>query len=176
METTSIKKYYSVPMDTERGEAIRNFVAKAKECVERTKKVALQLGAVSYCESPNAVYPGIGIGSLVFNRPQSKRAYQLIGRRKKVYEYIPMYTTPRGKDIIKKILGINPIGSEEFAAAFNLPDNVKFAPSWFEESGYYYLCTRYEMGDEYTEIGMRDFEDAKERLEEQDKERENGSC
>ena len=155
---------YKVSADSERGKAIQEFIGRAKESAQRSSDLAKELGAVSYTQSPNAVFPQVGIGSLVFDKPQCKRVYKRIGRKRGLYECIPLSYTTQGKEILKKILELRVVNSRDIRAAFGIPDKAEFAPAWFEHDGFFYLRARYEMGAEYTVISEYDYEEEERKM------------
>lgn len=147
--------YYKVSLaDTHRGRCISEFMEKGKKAAEAADSLAAELGAESRTDRPGCLYPGVGIGSLTFRRVPNLFAYQFIGKG----EYIPNMQNEKGKEIARKIVELPDVTSDDFRIAFGIPANQTRTPQWFVYKGKAYLCSRYQLGEEYETILKQKFE------------------
>lgn len=138
--------YYRINLRSEDGKRVRDFIHKGVEARRATEKLARMLGAVAWTEEPHTLFPGTGIGSLMFDTPQSGHRYKYIGQRKgNVGEYIPNHTHAKGKEIIRHISQLPRISGEDVVKAFGLTGEEKTTPAWFVKGSLVYAHTHYEL-------------------------------
>ena len=169
MEIIKNHSFYKVSLASARGEAINSLLEKAKSAAKAADDLTLALGAESRTEAPNALCPGVGIGSLIFGRAQSSKKYKLIGNRGKMQEYIPNMDEPKGKEISRRIYLLPVITPDEYRAAFCLPDEVGMAPSWFLSGDTMFLKCAYGLSEEFVPVTEREFEEEREMVEKEGK-------
>lgn len=157
--------YYKILLEEhERGMAISLFLEKMKELGKAADQLARELGAESRTEAPNATCAGLGIGSLIFTKPQSSKKYQRIGSRGKKIEYIPNMNQVKGKKIAGRIADLPTMSSAEFRASFGIPKDATLSPAWFVSGNFMYLKCRYAMGEEFVAIEEKEFEEEREKI------------
>lgn len=147
------KHYYKVNKETHRGRCICELIEKGKKMAQATEKLALELGADSYTDRPGTLFPGMGIGSLIFKRMPNLWKYQSIGQG----EYIPNMKTEEGKEIAKRISKLPELSADDYRIAFGIPINKSKTPAWFMYGKFFYLCSTYTLGEEYTAIVEQEF-------------------
>lgn len=153
--------YYKVSLNnTHRGRCIVEFMEKGKKAVEAADRLAAELGAESRTDRPGCLYPGVGIGSLKFRSVPNLFAYQFIGKG----EYIPNMQSEAGQKIVKRIISLPDVTSDDFRIAFGIPVNQNRTPQWFVYRGKVYLCSRYPLGEEYETILRQEFESKRKKL------------
>ena len=128
------RNYYKVKLDTHRGRCILDFIEKGKKAAQAAENLMADLGAKGYTDNPRALYPGIGIGSLVFGGTPNLWEYQSIGKG----EYIPNMKTDAGKEIAKRIAALPDLSPNDFRIAFGIPVNQFKTPAWFIHKEYVY--------------------------------------
>lgn len=165
MEILKNHSFYKVSLQSARGEAISALLEKAKLAAEAADQLTKELGAESRTESPAALCPGVGIGSLIFERAQSSKKYRHIGSRGRLQEYIPNMDEKKGKEIARRIYHLPGIDAEEYRAAFGLPADVKVSPSWFISADTMFLKCAYELSEEFVPIGEEEFEEERKKKE-----------
>lgn len=165
MEILKNHSFYKVPMQSDRGKKIGRLLEQAHAAAEAADRLTVELGAESRTEAPNAVCPGLGIGSLIFRRARSSKKYQCIGSVGKSSEYIPNMYEPKGKEIARRIYDLPTVTPEEFRSAFSLPDDVEVSPSWFISGDTMFLKCCYALSEEFVPIEEEAFEQERERRE-----------
>lgn len=156
----SEKHYYKVKLDTHRGRCISEFIEKGKKAAQAAEELMTELGAKGYTDNPRALYPGVGIGSLIFMGVPNLLQYQFIGKG----EYIPNMKTDAGKEIAKRIAALPEVSSDDFRLAFGIPINQSKTPAWFIYNERAYVCSSYSLGTEYTQIVESEFLSKKKKL------------
>lgn len=155
------KYYYKVEISTSRGMQIKEFLQKGIKAIREADRLAKNLGAVSRTDSPGCLIPGVGIGSLVFEKKPDRITYMSIGNN----EYVPNPKTDEGRKLLRKISKLPMLTPFDALLAFGIPVNQNRTPAWFQEKNFFYLCCSYKLGPEYTEILSHEFEQKKKQLE-----------
>ena len=153
--------FYRIPFSSERGKSIKNFFGKGKEAALAAEELAKELGADGYTDRPGRLYPGIGIGSLVFGKRPSSKRYLPIGEG----EYIPNMKRKEGMEIAKRIARLPYVTGFDFCVAFGIPVDKKVTPKWYVYGGAVYLSSHYPLGEEYAVITEDEFEKHREEAE-----------
>ena len=153
--------FYKIPLSSERGKSIKNFLEKGKEAALAAEELAKELGADGHTDCPGRLYPGIGIGSLVFGKRPSSKRYLSIGEG----EYIPNMKRKEGMEIAKRIARLPYVTGFDFCVAFGIPVDKKVTPKWYVYDGSVYLSSPYPLGEEYIVITEEVFEKHKEEAE-----------
>ena len=162
MEQSENYYFYRLPMSSERGKEISKLIENIKEAIDGADHLMKELGAVRRTESPDAIYPGLGIGSLLFLHPQSGKKYIYIGKNGDKDEYIPNINEPKGKEIAIRIRALPYISSDMFRNAFGLSKDKDRTPAWFIHKEILYVRSSYKMKKEYIAINEAEFEYYKE--------------
>lgn len=145
--------YYKVKLDTHRGRCISELIEKGKKAAQAAEELMTELGASGYTDSPRALYPGVGIGSLVFKGVPNLWQFESIGKG----EFIPNRKTDAGKEVAKRIAALPEVSSDDFRLAFGIPVNQSKTPAWFIYNEKVYVCSSYSLGTEYTQIVESEF-------------------
>lgn len=157
----AVRYFYKAPLSSERGKSIKNFFEKGKKAALAADELAEELGADGRTDRPGRLYPGVGIGSLVFaKRPSSKRYLPIGGD-----EYVPNIKRKEGYGIGKRIGSLPTVTGFDFCVAFGIPVDKKVTPKWYVYGGDIYLSSPYPLGEEYTVITEEEFELHKENAE-----------
>lgn len=157
-ETPQYFHYYKVSLSSDRGQKIEKFISMAESAVHAADTLTKELGAEARTEAPGAVYPGLGIGSLIFRKQQHRKRYECIGKSKNGIEYIPNAKENKGIDIIKKIYALPYVGSRDIKEAFGIDGNETKSPLWFIHNNEVFLRCEYELCDDYISIEKAEFE------------------
>lgn len=152
--------YYKVKLDTHRGRCISEFIEKGKKAAQAAEELMTELGASGYTDSPRALYPGVGIGSLVFKGVPNLWQFESIGKG----EFIPNRKTDAGKEVAKRIAALPEVSSDDFRLAFGIPVNQFKTPAWFIYNEKVYVCSSYSLGTEYTQIVESEFMSKKKKV------------
>lgn len=149
------KYYYKTPLSSARGKKIQEFINKGKEAAAAAENLAKELGASGYTDRPGCLYPGVGIGSLVFKRYPGGKRYLSIGSK----EYIPNMYREKGKEIAKRIMKLPDVSVRDFRIAFGIPIDKDRSPAWFVSSDeVVYLCSPYQLGEDYETASSTEFD------------------
>lgn len=154
------KHFYKVKLDTHRGRCISEYIEKGKKAAQAAEELMTELGADGYTDCPRALYPGVGIGSLIFDKTPNLWQYESIGKG----EYIPNRKTDAGKEVAKRITALPEISSDDFRLAFGIPVNQFKTPAWFIYNERVYVCSSYSLGSEYTKIVESEFLSKKKKI------------
>lgn len=163
MEEIKNYSFYKVPLLSHRGEKITALLQLARSAAEAADALTLGLGAESRTESPRALCPGVGIGSLIFKRAQSSKKYMCIGSRGKLQEYVPNMNEKKGLAIARRIYDLPCVTPKQLREAFGLPNDAEVSPSWFMNAESVFLKCCYVLGEEFVPITEEEF--ARERAE-----------
>lgn len=145
-------RYYKVPLSSKRGQKIEKFVSTAESAIRAADALTKELGAEARTESPGAVYPGLGIGSLIFKRPQHCKRYECIGKVENGIEYIPNAKEQKGIDVMKKIYALPYVGSRDIKEAFGIDGRETKSPLWFIYNNEVFLRCEYKLCADYFPI------------------------
>lgn len=159
-ETMQEFRYYKVSLSSDRGRKIEKFILTAEAAIRAADSLAKELGAEARTESPGAVYPGLGIGSLIFRKPQHRKRYECIGKSENGIEYIPNAKEKKGIDVMKKIYDLPYVGSRDIKEAFGIDGNETKSPLWFIQEKDVFLRCEYSLCDDYLSIEKEEFETA----------------
>lgn len=155
------RHHYMVQLSSERGKRISEFFDKGRKAALAAEELAKELGADGHTDRPGRLYPGAGIGSLVFGKRPSSKRYLSIGAG----EYIPNMKRKEGMDIAKRIARLPDVTGFDFCVAFGIPVDKKVTPKWYVYGGAVYLSSPYPLGEEYDAIDEDEFEKHKEEAE-----------
>lgn len=156
-----MKRYfYKASFNSHRGRCIRDFIAKGNKAVKATSELVEKLGAKSYTDTPGGLFPGVGIGSLVFDTIPDLRKYESIGKG----EFIPNTKSSEGEVIAKMISKLPSISAMDFRVAFGIPLNIFKTPQWFVYKEDIYISSPYPMGNDYITILQHEFDTKKEKF------------
>lgn len=108
-------------------------------------ELAFRLGADSFTASPG--YMAGGIGSLIFGKKQSSRAYEEIGRDAGgSYVCIPNMQKEKGRRIAKLLTRLPMVPLRALVTLLGIGEEEEMLPSWFKTGGCFYFKCSYELG------------------------------
>lgn len=150
------RSFYKIALSSDRGLQIANLIEKGKKAAEAADRLAEELGAKSRTDRPGRLFPGVGIGSLVF-RKWPGEAYASIGKK----EYIPNMKSKEGIEIARQIGRLPDVSGIDVCAAFGISADKETAPEWFTYGEAVYLSSSYSLNDEYEPIPEPEYRRAK---------------
>lgn len=149
--------YYRIEESSSSGKRMKDLLQKAVEVTEKASRLSEALGAVEFTASPGFAFGSIG--SLIFNKVQNSRQYELIGKRGGRYEYIPNMRKAKGKAVAKTISTLPAVKLEEVSKALGLElKKGDKMPGWFNLKGTIYISSSTPIEEEdYQSILSEDY-------------------
>lgn len=146
-EETVPRYYYRVAADTPTGERMQKLDERRKDVLQQAAKMAKELGAIEFSQSPVGIIGGIG--SLSFGQPQSTREYKKIGKNGRLSEYIPNATRQKGYELALKINKLPLIHPDEVMMSMGIRvEKNDLFPEWLVGCGCFYFRSRKEIPHE----------------------------
>lgn len=157
-EQSAPRFYYRVANDTPTGQRMLKLNEHRKDVMQQASRLAKELGAIDFTQSPAGVIGGIG--SLFFSQPQSMREYKKIGKNGRITEYVPNPTRQKGYQVALKINRLPLIHSDEVMMSMGIClDKEDVFPEWLVGNGCFYFRSRKEMlHEDYVEVSEEEFQ------------------
>lgn len=142
MRKESKIRYFRLPADRTTGRKMQELYERSILATQKASELAFALGADSFTASPGAMSGGIG--SLIFHKKQSSRAYEQIGRDANgSYVYIPNLQKEKGREIADKFTRLPMVQLRELTNLLNISPEEDMLPAWFKVEDTYYFSCRY---------------------------------